>query len=173
TATAATTSSPSARIGSPAPDARSTCPKTKAIKLRISWACQGRLACEDVDVEGGLVAAAVDAQALVGVSGQGSFDGAGADPEPAGGHEVVQQPASDGPDQVDGGTGDHVGGLSDQIPAGLYRDGETGPVRINIAGIGGVGDRDPHDLVDRQQGVDFLGDQCQVARPQHPTTEQG
>src|SRR5437867_2203443 len=38
--------------------------KPKTIKLRISRSCQGRLACEDVDMEGGLVAAAVDAQAL-------------------------------------------------------------------------------------------------------------
>src|SRR4051812_11272429 len=71
----------------------------KVIKLGIVLLCQGRLACDDVDTEGGQVALAIDSQALVGVAGQRSFDRAGTDPEPAGGHQVVQQLTSDGADR--------------------------------------------------------------------------
>jgi hypothetical protein len=55
------------------------------MKLRADRLCR-----EDVDGDGGLVGASVDAQALVGVSGEGAFDGSGADARAAGRHEVVQ-----------------------------------------------------------------------------------
>lgn len=35
---------------------------------------------QDVDAEGGLIGASVDAETLVRVAGQGSFDGSGAGP---------------------------------------------------------------------------------------------
>jgi hypothetical protein len=54
-------------------------PKHKTVKLGIAPACQGRLACEDVNAESGPVALAVHPQALVGVTRQRSLDRARAD----------------------------------------------------------------------------------------------
>jgi hypothetical protein len=119
--------------------------KDKAVKLRADgWV-------QDVDAEGGFVAAAVDLQALVGVAGQGAFDSAGAQPQAAVGHQVVQDAAADGAGQVDHGGGDDVGGLDDLVSGGFESDGEAGPVRVGAGGrVDGVGDRDPDDLIDRQ-----------------------
>lgn len=41
------------------------------MKIRLALACQRGLACDEVDGDGGEVASAVDAAALVGVAGQG------------------------------------------------------------------------------------------------------
>jgi SagB-type dehydrogenase family enzyme len=54
--------------------------KGKTVKLGIVMLCQGRLACEDVDAEGRLVALAIDSETLVGVAGQWPLDRAGTDP---------------------------------------------------------------------------------------------
>ena len=61
---------------------------------------------QDIDDEGGFVAAAVDLQALVGVAGHGAFDSAGAEPQaegnlkPARGDEVSATAVKPGKLQV-------------------------------------------------------------------------
>ncbi|MER5687822.1 NAD-dependent epimerase/dehydratase family protein, partial [Streptomyces sp. NPDC002205] len=83
--------------------------KGKAVKLRADCRRQ------DVDAEGGRVGASVDLEALVRVSGQGSFHCAGADAEAAGGHELVQDGSADRSDEVDHGVGDDARSLDDLI----------------------------------------------------------
>jgi len=119
--------------------------KGKAVKLRADCRRQ------DVDAEGGCVGTSVDLEALVCVSGQGSFHCAGADAEAAGWHELVQDGSADCSDEVDHGAGDDARGLNDLVAGGSQGDGEAGPVRVcSGCGLGGVGDRDPQDLVGAQ-----------------------
>ncbi|MDH3038921.1 hypothetical protein [Streptomyces sp. TRM75561] len=127
--------------------------KAKAVKLRADRRRQ------DVDAEGGFVGASVNFEAFVCISGQGSFYCAGADAEAAGGHELVQDGSTDRPGKVDHGVGDDARGLGDLVAGALERDAEAAPVRVRSGcGLGGVGNRDPQDLVGAQQGVDLLGD---------------
>lgn len=70
---------------------------------------------------------------------------------------------SDGPDEVDGGVGDDVGGLDEQVLGCLYRGGEADPVRINSGtGRSGVRRRDAHRLVRHKQCIDLLRDEDRV-----------
>lgn len=60
----------------------------------------------DQNVDAGLVSAAVDLDALVGVSEQGPFDRAGTEADSPGGHECAQDRVSDRADEIDDGAGD-------------------------------------------------------------------
>ena len=106
--------------------------------------------CEDVDVDGGLVAVCPDTTASVAgdVLGDCSFDDAGVGPQPTIGHEVVQDVAADGADEVDDGVGDDAGGLDELVAGGVEGDDEAAPVGVDVGPAdGGVGDRDAQRLV--------------------------
>src|SRR5215470_4750716 len=125
----------------------------KAMKLGAEVCCQ------DVNADGCLVGAAVDAQALVGVAGQRAFDGSWADPQAAAGHGLIQDGVPDGTDEVDDCAGDDPGGLDDLVAGGLDGDAEAGPVGVGAGdGGGGVGNSDPDHLVEGGQCADLLGD---------------
>ncbi len=85
-----------------------------------------------------------------------------------------QDAAADGADQVDGLVGDDARGLDDLVAGGFRRDGEAAPVWVGRrVAVGGVRDRDPQGLVDRQQRVDLLGDAGGGAGAQDATAEHG
>src|SRR6266540_6671763 len=83
---------------------------------------------ENVDVQGGLVAAPVDVGTAGVVLGDGAFDDAGSDPEAPVGHQVGQHAAADRADEVDDGLGDDAGGLHELVTGGVEVDGEAAPV---------------------------------------------
>ncbi len=129
---------------------------------------------EDVDGEGGFVAGPVDAGAAGLVFGDGAFDDAGADSQPPGGQQVVQDVPPDGAGQVDDGSGDDSGCLLDLVAGGLPGDGEAGPVGIGAGpGAGGVGDGGAQQLAGDEQGVDLLGDPGRGPGAQDPAAEDG
>src|SRR6266516_131814 len=92
---------------------------SNAGELRCGAGCQGGWLLKDVDAEGGFVAGSVDVGASGVVLGDGSFDDAGCHAGAPVGQEVVQHVAADGADQVDGGGGEHAGGLDELVASGL------------------------------------------------------
>src|SRR5207247_7376069 len=100
-----------------------------AVQLGVGGGGQGVWGCEDVDVDGGLVAGAVDVCGG-GVFGAGAFDDAGSGSGASGGHEVGQDEPADGADEVDGGVGDDACGLDGQVAGGVQGGG--GPGRVGM-----------------------------------------
>ena len=106
--------------------------------------------------------------------GDGAFHDAGGGPQPPVGHEVVQDVAADGADEVDDGVGDDPGGVDELVAGGVQGDGEAAPVGIDVGlGEGGVEDRCAERLVGDEQGVDLLLDPARGAGAQHPAAEGG
>src|SRR6266508_4624421 len=106
--------------------------------------------------------------------GDGAFDDAGAGAGTAIGEQVAQHGAADPAGQVDGGLGDHAGGLDDLVAGGVQGDGEAAAVGWGVGpGEGGVGDGGAQGLVGDQEGVDLLVDAIGGSGPQDAPAEDG
>ncbi|WP_447139147.1 hypothetical protein [Micromonospora sp. LZ34] len=78
--------------------------------------------------------------------------------------------AADDADQVDVGVGDDAGGVDDLVTGGGQGGGEAGLVGIDVGlAVGGVDHGGEQQLVDDEQGVDFLVDAVGGSGAQHPS----
>ena len=111
---------------------------------------------------------------MVEVAGGGAFDLAGAVPGPAGGQQGGQDGAADDAGQVGRAVRADAGGGGELVAGGFQGGGEAGPVGVGAGpGLDGGDHGHAQQLVEGQQGPQFLFHAGPVARAQHAAVQQG